>query len=207
MDDKTLHILEQVRRLYHRYGIKSVTMDDVAKRLFISKKTLYEHFADKEDLVKNVLLMDHQKRSSFFQEIEKKKLNAVDEILEVYKVINTMFRDYNTSMEYDIRKYYPDLYYSVKEIRRKRMYETLFRNMNKGKREGLYRKDLNTKIISRLHVIRVENMYENDMFTIEELVSAKVFNEIFTYHMQGILSAKGRIYFEKNLSRLEEALT
>jgi len=207
MDNKKLHILQQVRRLYHRYGIKSVTMDDVARQLCISKKTLYEHFADKEDLVKNVLLMDHQNNSSFFKEIEKKKMDAINEILEVYKVINTMFRDYNTSMEYDLRKYYPDLYSNVKEIRRKRMFETVYCNMNKGKREGLYRKDLNTKIIARLQVIRVENMFENDMFTIEELVSANVFNEIFIYHMQGILSTKGRIYFEKNFNRLEEGLT
>lgn len=207
MDTRKLHILEQVRRLYHRYGIKSVTMDDVAKQLCISKKTLYEHFADKEDLVKNVLLMDHQNNSSFFKEIENKKMDAISEILEVYKVINTMFRDYNTSMEYDLRKYYPDLYSYVKEIRRKRMFETVYCNMNKGKREGLYRKDLNTKIIARLQVIRVENMFENDMFTIEELVSASVFNEIFIYHMQGILSAKGRICFGKNFNRLEKGLT
>jgi len=176
-------------------------MDDVAKQLCISKKTLYEHFADKEDLVKNVLLLDHQKRSAYFDEIEKKGLDAIGEILEVYKLINAMFRDYNTSMEYDIRKYYPDLHSDVKGIRRKRMYETVFNNMNKGKREGVYRKELNAGIIARLQVIRVENMFENDMFSIEELVSPRVFNEIFVYHMQGILSVKGRTCFEKNFDR------
>jgi TetR/AcrR family transcriptional regulator, cholesterol catabolism regulator len=203
MDDKTFHILEQVRRLYHRYGIKSVTMDDVARQLCISKKTLYERFADKEDLVKNVLMMDHQNRNNFFNEIEKKKMNAINEILEVYKAINAMFMDYNTSMEYDIRKYYPGLYQKVREIRRKKMYETVYNNMNKGMREGWYRNDLNTKIIARLHVFRVENMFENDIFTVEELVSTKVFNEIFVYHMYGILSAKGRLYFEKYFDRIK----
>jgi AcrR family transcriptional regulator len=207
MDTRKLHILEQVRRLYHRYGIRSVTMDDVAKQLGISKKTLYEHFADKEDLVKEVLLMDHQNRSIVFKEIEKKKLDAICEILEVYKAINAIFRDYNTSMEYDLRKYYPGLFSNVKKIRRKRMFDTLYSNMNKGKREGFYRKDLNAKIIARLQVIRVENMFENDMFTLEELVSPRVFNEIFIYHMQGIMSNRGRIYFEKNFPRLKEGLT
>ncbi|MCX6244769.1 MAG: helix-turn-helix domain containing protein [Bacteroidetes bacterium] len=206
MDDKRLRILEQVRRLYHRYGIKSVTMDDVAKQLCISKKTLYEYFADKEDLVKDVLMMDYQQRSTLFMEIEKKDLDAIGEILEVYKVINAMFRDYNTSMEYDIRKYYPDLYSNVKVVRRKRMYDTVYHNMNKGKREGFYRKDLDTKIIARLQVIRVENMFENEMFSLEELVSAKVFNEMFIYHMQGVLSAKGRIHFEKNFDRLRAGI-
>jgi hypothetical protein len=203
MDEKILHILEQVRRLYHRYGVKSVTMDDVAKHLCISKKTLYEYFTDKEDLVSQVVLMDNSNRNKFFQEIKNRELNAIEELFEVYRMINTMFRDYNSSMEYDIHKYYPDLFSKVKDIRRKKMYETMYNNMNKGKREGLYRKDLNSKIIARLHVFKVENMFDNDIFTMEELVSFKVFNEVFVYHMQGIMSAKGRSFFEKNFNRLK----
>jgi TetR/AcrR family transcriptional regulator, cholesterol catabolism regulator len=206
MDDKILHILEQVRRLYHRYGIKSVTMDDVAKHLCISKKTLYEYFKDKEDLVKNIVLLDHSNRNKFFSEIGNKNLNAIEELFEVYRMINIMFRDYNASMEYDIHKYYPDLFSQVKEIRRKKMYDTLYSNMNKGKKEELYRKDLNSKIIARLHVFKVENMFDNDIFTMEELSSVKVFNEVFVYHMQGIMSEKGRTFFESNFTRLKADL-
>ena len=178
-------------------------MDDVAKHLCISKKTLYEYFTDKEDLVSQVVLMDNSNRNKFFQEIKNRELNAIEELFEVYRMINTMFRDYNSSMEYDIHKYYPDLFSKVKDIRRKKMYETMYNNMNKGKREGLYRKDLNSKIIARLHVFKVENMFDNDIFTMEELVSFKVFNEVFVYHMQGIMSAKGRSFFEKNFNRLK----
>ncbi len=206
MDDKTLHILEQVRRLYYRYGIKSVTMDDVAKHLCISKKTLYEHFTDKEDLVRNIVLMEHSNRDKFFREIKNKNLNAIEELFEVYKMINTTFRDYNSSMEYDIHKYYPALFSKVRDIRRKKMYDTMYNNMNKGKKEGLYRKDLNSKIIARLHVFKIENMYDNDIFTMEELVSFKVFNEVFVYHMQGIMNAKGRSFFEDNFARLKDGL-
>ena len=204
MDEKTLHILEQVRKLYHRYGIKSVTMDDVAKHLCISKKTLYEYFTDKEDLVRNVVLMDHNNRERFFQEIKNKNLNAIEELFEVYRMINSMFRDYNSSMEYDIHKYYPDLYSKVKLLRRKKMFETMHGNMNKGKKEGLYRKELNTSIIARLHVFKFENMFDNEIFTMEELSSVKVFNEVFVYHIQGIMSATGRSFFEDNLSSLKE---
>ena len=198
MDDKTLHILKQVRRLYYRYGIKSVTMDDVAKHLSISKKTLYEYFNDKEDLVRNIVLMDYSIRNKFFRDLKNRQLNAIEELFEVYGMINTMFRDFNASMEYDIHKYYPGLHAKVRDIRRKNMYDMMYTNMNKGKRQGLYRKELNSKIIARLHVFKVENMYDNDIFTMEELVSVKVFNEVFVYHMQGIMSAKGRSFFEKN---------
>jgi AcrR family transcriptional regulator len=206
MDEKTLHILEQVRRLYYRYGIKSVTMDDVAKHLCISKKTLYENFADKEDLVSHIVLLDHSNRNKFFQEIKNRNLNAIEELFEVYRMINTMFMDYNASMEYDIHKYYPELYTKVKGIRRKKIYDTMYNNMNKGKKEGLYRKELNSKIIARLLALRVENMYDNEIFTIEEIVSVKVFNEVFVYHLQGILNAKGRAFFEKKFTRLKADL-
>jgi AcrR family transcriptional regulator len=206
MDEKTLHILEQVRRLYYRYGIKSVTMDDVAKHLCISKKTLYENFADKEDLVSHIVLLDHSNRNKFFQEIKNRNLNAIEELFEVYRMINTMFMDYNASMEYDIHKYYPELYTKVKGIRRKKIYDTMYNNMNKGKKEGLYRKELNSKIIARLLALRVENMYDNEIFTMEEIVSVKVFNEVFVYHLQGILNAKGRAFFEKKFTRLKADL-
>lgn len=181
-------------------------MDDVAKHLSISKKTLYEYFTDKEDLVKNVVLLDHDNRNNFFQEIKDRDLNAIEELFEVYRMINSMFRDYNSSMEYDIHKYYPDLFLKVKIIRRKKMYDMLFSNMNKGKKEGLYRKELNSNIIARLHVFKFENMFDNEIFTLEELVSVKVFNEVFVYHMQGIMNATGRSFFENNFARLKEGL-
>jgi len=181
-------------------------MDDVAKHLCISKKTLYEHFADKEDLVRNIVLLDNINRNKFFNEIKSKNLNAIEELFEIYGMINTMFRDYNASMEYDIRKYYPDLYSKVKEIRRKKMYDTMYNNMIKGKKEGLYRKELNSKIISRLLLFRVEYLFDNDIFTMEELSSVKVFNEVFIYHMQGIMSENGRSFFKSYSGNFFSAL-
>ena len=79
----------------------------------------------------------------------------------------------------------------------------MYSNINKGKKGGLYRKELNSKIIARLHVFKVENMFDNDIFSMEELASVKVFNEVFVYHMQGILNSSGRTFFEKNFKRLK----
>ncbi len=207
METKTPHILEQVRKLYGRYGIKSVTMDDVAQHLCISKKTLYKHFKDKEDLVRSIVFLENDIQSKIHSEILSRNLNAVEELLEVYNLIHKRFRDYNPSMEYDIRKYYPDLFTSIRDIRRKNMFESFLTNLNKGKKEGLYRKELNTNIIAKLHVFRVENLTENDLFSIEELISFQVFHELFVYHLHGILSAKGLIFFNKNFTKYKASLT
>ena len=206
MNPKAIFILEQVGRLYRRYGIKSVTMDDVASHLGVSKKTIYEFFSDKEDLVRQVLLFEHDYRCGFLSAIENKKFNAIEELFEVYKMINAMLREFNPSMEYDIRKYYPNLFLKIREIRRKRMFESVYNNLNQGKKEGLYRKELNSKIIAKVHVFRNENLLDNDMFTQEELTSLKMFHEIFVYHLQGILSHEGRTFFENNFDKFKATL-
>lgn len=206
MNPKALSILEQVARLYHRYGIKSVTMDDVAKHLGISKKTIYDYFSDKEDLVSQVLLYEHDQNCVFLNLISDKEQNAIESLFGVYKMINMMLKDYNPSMVYDVRKYYPNLFNKIREIRRKRMYESVFDNLNQGKKEGLYRKELNSKIIAKLHVFRTESLFDTDMFTQEELTSLKMFHEIFVYHLNGILSQQGRTFFENNFDKFKATL-
>jgi len=207
MNPKAQIILEKVTRLYHRYGIKSVTMDDVARHLGISKKTIYEFFQDKEDLVKNVLLYEYEQRCGSLQIIQEKNLNAIEELFEVYKMLNAMLRDHNTSMEYDIRKFYPNLYLKIREIKRKHLYESVFSNLTKGMHEGLYRIELKADIIARMHVFRTESMFETDMFTQEELSSLSIFHELFIYHIQGILSHQGRTFFEANFDTIKASLT
>jgi hypothetical protein len=95
----------------------------------------------------------------------------------------------------------------IKYIRRKHFFESVHDNILKGKKEGFYRKELNAKIIAKLHVHSTESILTNDLFTQEELISFKILNEGFVYHIQGILSEKGRQFFKKfserlNLSRI-----
>jgi len=206
MKDRVQGILNQVGKLYHRYGIKSVTMDDVASHLGISKKTLYEFFDDKKDLVNQVLRSEHKEHCREFDLILQQNLNAIEELFVIYKNIRQMIQDYNPSMDYDIRKYYPDLFVKIREIRRKTMLDNTIRNMVRGKEEGLYRNDLNTGVVARLHLFRIENLLENDLFSADELISFEIFHEIFVYHLQGIMSSKGREFFEKNFGKLRETL-
>ncbi len=203
MEKELLNILEKVSILYQKYGIKSITMDDVARELGISKKTLYQHVTDKTDLVEKVMLLIAEKHNSFFKKLRANKINAIEELFEVNKYFTEMLKNYNPSMEYDLRKYYPDLFKNIYEVRRKRMYESIIRNMKKGIKEGLYRRDMDIEIIAKLHVSRIENMYDNEIFTNEELISTKVFNEIFIYHLRGIANVTGIKFLERKLKELK----
>ena len=199
-------ILNQVFPLYQRYGIKSVTMDDVAKHLGISKKTLYEFFIDKEDLIKQVLMQDYDLKLQSFLKIEQKNLNSIEELFEVYKMITEIFKDYNPSVEYDVKKYYPSLFIQLREVKRTRMFELSKKNMEKGKRDGFFRSELNVSLIARLHVFRVENLLGSGLFSVEELTAFRTFHELFVYHLYGILSQRGREYMDVNFKRFTASL-
>lgn len=186
-----------------KYGIKSITMDDVARELGISKKTLYQYITDKTDLVKKVVDLEIEEKAVDFSKMNCPGLNAIEEIFEVHKMVRQMLKDYNPSTEYDLRKYYPDLYNQVVKVRRERIYNNTVANLEKGKAEGLYRKELNNEIIAKLQLSRIETAFDDKVFTQEELLSPKLFLEIFVYHIRGIANEKGLQVLEKKMKELE----
>ena len=191
MDSELQNILERILGLYRKYGIKSVTMDDAAAELGISKKTLYQYFSDKDDLVSKTIEYEASKRIREFDEIQDKNQDAIAELLEVSHCLNLIIQEYSPVIEHDLKKYYPAHYNRIQELRRVNMYESVIRNIRKGKEEGIFRSDLNEEIISKIYVSRIMCMHENPFFTTGELTSSRVFFEILFYHIRGIANDKG----------------
>ncbi len=202
MNTDLQNILEKVSKLYRKYGIKSITMDDVANELGISKKTLYQFVSDKTELVEKVI--DYSRNCSFATMLEKLKggLNAIEELIEVSVQLNALMKDYSPSYLYDLKKYYPEIHEKHMSARRKYMYESMLANIRKGKKEGLYRMDLNDRIIARLHLLRIENLSESEIFREEELHTTEFFREVFVYHIHGLATEKGLRVLERNMHRL-----
>lgn len=196
-------IIGRIYRLFQKYGIKSVTMDDIAKELAISKKTLYQHFTDKKDLVTKIadylihLSADHDKM------LNKTKLNAIEELVFVYQFLNKILKDHNPSMMYDLKKYYPDIFEKLHNDRRNLIFQGMMHNLTKGQKEGYYRSDFNCEIIAKLHVFRIENMVDSDMFSKADFESENVFKEIFIYHLRGVASEKGIKLFEEGINKIQ----
>lgn len=207
MNEELKHILTKVRDLYTRYGIKSVTMDDVSRELGISKKTLYQHVVDKNELVTKVVDMLIEETANSLDCAFSKDLNAIDQLFEVHKHVAIKLREYSPVSDYDLRKYYPDEFRKLSLIRKEKMYQYMLENLKKGKEEGLYREDLSEEIIAKIHVTRMQNTFESDMLTSEEKTSLKVFYEFFIYHIRGIASEKGIKLLEEKLSKKELQLS
>ncbi len=203
MNAKDKEIIRKVAQLYNKYGIKSITMDDVAHELGISKKTLYEHFSDKLHLVNAVVEQEIFFNDLRLQEQKSNSKNAMQEILQTFRLHLQMLKEYNPSLEYDLKKYYPEIYSRLKQITRAKIREITLNNLIKGKREGFYRKELNEEIITKLTVLRIESISESDLFSQEEIYSHEFSKEMFLYHLHGILTPMGIEYLNKNLEQLK----
>jgi len=195
MDEKHKYFFDKVFELYNKFGIKSVTMDDVSRELGISKKTLYECVADKSELVKHVMQMVFRFHGEKLAEISNSGYNAIEELLKVNEYMTHMVKELNQTLLYDLRKYYPEFFNEMMEIQHLKMHEAIRLNLLKGQKEGLYRKEMNLDIISGLHMSRLEYRFAHDSSILDDFDSTVVMQEILTYHLHGIASEKGiRVY-------------
>ncbi|MFC2115606.1 TetR/AcrR family transcriptional regulator [Bacteroidota bacterium] len=207
MDKEFESILEKVSALYRKYGIKSVTMDDVAHELGISKKTIYQFVNDKTELVEKVV--EHIRLCNFsdMKEIDEVRGNAIEELIEVSRHVNVLMQNHSPSYEYDLKKYYPDIYQKLMSARRKLMYESMLANIRQGKKEGVYRDELNEETIAKLHLLRVENLRTSELFEEGEVHTPKFFRELLVYHIHGIATLKGLEVLDQNMAKLDQLET
>jgi TetR/AcrR family transcriptional regulator, cholesterol catabolism regulator len=205
MNDELKNIMEKVRDLYMKYGIKSITMDDVARELSISKKTLYQYVTDKDDLVGKFIDNEIELRQEEICKCFRIGFNAIEELFEISIFMNKLIRDQNPATEHDLKKYYPQHFQKIVTARREGIYNYILLNLKKGIKEGLYRKELNKEVIAKLYLWRSENTNLQDLFPVEEFTSIKLFIELLKYHVRGIATEKGIIILEKKIKELENA--
>ncbi len=174
-------------------------MDDVARELGISKKTLYEYFNDKEDLVSKVLESQMSQIRSVFEIEKDDDHNAVDHLLEIDHIITAFLKNLSPTIHYDLQKYYPSVFRSLFEYKRGFMFASIKANLERGIKEGLYRSDFNSGIIAQIYVNQIEASLGSGFITSSEFTTNELFSEMFTYHLRGIASKKGIEYFEKKI--------
>ena len=198
-DEKLKVLLEKISHLYIKYGIKSVSMDDIARELGISKKTLYLYFKDKNDLVFQVVAYHIKNQNDYFCLIAEQKLNAIDVLLDVSKRVIMFMETFNSSIRYDLQKYHPEVLKIFTEHRRDHILKNIKNNILKGIEEGIYRNDLIPDVIANLYVTRIDLMFNNDALPENQFTFSMIFDEMFKYHIRGIASKKGIEYYESKI--------
>lgn len=199
MSDKATKLIQEAAHVFMRYGIKSVNMDDMARHLGVSKKTLYQIVRDKDELVSKAVCSFANEESCRMSEIGNMHLNAVDENLEIMKWVLSLLRHVNPAVEYDLQKYHPDVHRFMRTHRNRVVYDGMYRNIRKGQKEGLYRKDFNAEIIAKIYVSRLDVMFDQELFPVSEWSLSDIYTEAFIYHIRGIASTKGLEYLREKM--------
>lgn len=185
-------IIDEARVLLLRYGIKSMTMDDVARELRISKKTLYQYVSNKEELVQRIMQLECERHRKKVEAAKSEAQDAIRECFDFGHFIIGILRDIDPSVHYDLEKYYPDAWEMFVDFKRQDIVGYVQDNLERGIEEGLYREDMHPEVIARIYTDRVDVVFNGELFPPENFSFAKVYKEMFFYHMLGIVTEKGR---------------
>ena len=199
MESVEKDIMECALAMFSKYGIRSVTMDDVARELGMSKKTIYKYFENKADLVHKSIRARFEEIQKALIEIHLRTTNAIDELMEVDEVIGSVMRNQNPSLRYQLQKYYPETHREVFEGRHELFNTMVQENIESGKRDGLYRKEASTEIISFLYCAKMETMPEDELQLFENHSMPFVMHQALEYHIRGLATEKGLRYLEQKL--------
>jgi TetR/AcrR family transcriptional regulator, cholesterol catabolism regulator len=199
MEEKKQQILSNVCNLYLKYGIRNITMDDIAVEFGISKKTLYQYFNDKEDLVAQVF--DFYMHNPVFTFNNSDQGNSIDRIFAVRNHVSVVIKNFNNKFEFELKKLYPALFKKWHDFKVKQIYENTFQNIESGKTEGLFRNELDTDLLARLQVGRMLLTLntESGIFSETEVSSIEVFDKIMDYHLHAICTPRGLEYYKEKM--------
>jgi len=157
-------ILQASSRLFLQYGIKSVSMEDIARELGMSKKTVYAHFETKADIVHSAIQMRLKEEEDFVSDIINKFNNPIDQFLNIQKHVSDYLRALNPSTMYDLSKYYKKTWQLFESHKSKFLFKTIACNLENGIQQKLYRNDLNADIVARIYIGGVDAFFNNNIF-------------------------------------------
>lgn len=188
MKDK---IIEKANDMFLNLGFKSVTMDDLATEMGISKKTIYTHFQNKTELVKATT--DHLFCiiSNGIDSIVEKKNGPIEELYTIKAFVMHHLKNEKTAPQYQLQKYYPKIYKTLKARQFEVMQECVIKNLDRGIKKGVFRKNINIQFISRIYFNGMIGIKDQEMFPMQKFPITQLMADYLEYHVRGIATEKG----------------
>lgn len=193
MKDK---IISKAGELFLKLGFKSITMDDIAGEMCISKKTIYKYFCNKEVLIEESTANVHKEVHQGIYSIIAQNYNAIEENFEIRKMFKEMFQSTDSSPIYQLKKHYPEIYEKVISREMDECNRFFKQNIEKGIEQGLYRGNINIQNYTRFYYHLLFSIKEN---TSSEKEGQKLELEILEYHTRAMATLAGIIELEKQL--------
>ena len=203
MDTKS-KILNGAEELFFKYGIKSVTMEDIAKHLGISKKTIYQFYSDKNELVE-IFMAERLKENEYeCRLIAKNAANVIEIFFALMEHLGVMFSNMNPKLFYDLQKYHPTTWKLFNQFKEGFIELMVQDSLKRGMKEGFVRKDINTKIIARLRMEEVEMGFNPELFPPNKFKIIDVQLALLDHFLHGVCTLKGHKLINKHKQVTEE---
>lgn len=197
INEQKQKIAQAAAALFMKYGIKSVSMDDIATSIGISKKTIYQSFKNKGELVKDVVASIIRYNEETCRRDHKRSENAVHEGFLAMVKVTELYQNMNINVLYEMQKYYPAVYKIFSSFRREFLYRIIKDNFLRGIDEGLFRKDINIDIAAKFRVESMLIPFTPDFYDNLNVSIAEANDEVFLLYLNSMVTAKGARLIEK----------
>ena len=177
--------------LFWRYGVKSITMDDIAKELGISKKTIYQHFNDKDAIVKEVVEQELACEKIDMDRLEAEAQDPIEEVLRISDYIQASFGTISPVLLHDLKKYHPKAWTLFQKHKHEHIIQGIIENLQRGIEKGYYRASINVNVLARMRVELIEMAFDPAIFPPQKFSMIDVHVQLIHHFLRGILTDKG----------------
>jgi AcrR family transcriptional regulator len=194
-------IIDKASEMFLNLGFKSVTMDDLANEMGISKKTIYTHFANKTKLVEATTNHVFHLVCNGIDCIRDENNNPICELFQINTFIKTLLKNEKVGPQYQLQKYYPKIFKTLKSGQFEIMNECVVNNLQRGIAQGLYRENINPEMVARYYYLGATGIKDFDLFPPEKFNPQEVIDAYLEYHLRGIVTKKGELELIKHINQ------
>jgi len=190
-------IIHASHELFMQFSVKSITMDDIARELSISKKTIYQYFRDKNELVLRVTESHLEKEREEIQSIKQRSANAIETLIEESLALRRNITGMNPSLLFDLRKYHQSAWELYLKCKQDVYISSLKETLENGVKEGLFRAEIDPRILAILRVEQIQMSLEKFIYPRDQFDFQQVQSQLFDHFLNGLVSDKGRRLLKK----------
>ncbi|HEX6223673.1 MAG TPA: TetR/AcrR family transcriptional regulator [Chryseolinea sp.] len=197
-------ILECAKELFHKYGIRSISMDDIAHHLGISKKTIYQHFSDKDDIITQAMQQATHERKNLLLHLRDQSADVIDTMIKLHQYLYRNFDDTTATLVFELQKYHGEAWKITQEFKYGFLADFIKEDLQLGIEQGYFRDDINADIISKIRLEEVTMAANDRIFPKQSFNHEEVSKSMLEHFIQGIATDRGKKLYRKYRNNIEQ---
>ncbi len=198
-------ILKTASELFIKYGLRSISMDDIAHHLGVSKKTIYQYFKDKDQIVTLTMSQYLQQEKATLTNIGKQSEDPIDLLLRVHQFLKRNVSETTANLVFELQKYHQKAWALMQEFRKEYLFNIVKDNIVDGVKEGVFRPEIDPEIATRMRLEQASMAFNSDIFPRTKFDFKSVADCILDHFVWGIATEKGRKLYQKRKAGVIQA--